>query len=140
MRRVRQSLTNHCNKAKNATQRCKMNQKRRRRKPPTEKNGHRLVCVANLRCCLQCSLPESCNGINAALHNRLQPCITYMRRACRIHQTTISAVADKPPDAVCTSYSSVAYLPSFHLAPTTRGILSSYRVHIWYGKTRMAGI
>jgi len=28
------------------------------------------------------------------------------------------------------------YLPIFHLTPPIMGILSSYRVHIWYGKTR----
>jgi len=32
------------------------------------------------------------------------------------------------------------YLPRSHLTPSWRGIPSSYRVHIWYGKTRMSGL
>jgi len=32
------------------------------------------------------------------------------------------------------------YLPFFHMMPSMRGIPSSYRVHIWYEKTRMAGL
>jgi len=30
--------------------------------------------------------------------------------------------------------------PAFSLTPSIREILSRYRVHIWYGKTRMAGL
>jgi len=32
------------------------------------------------------------------------------------------------------------YLPIPHLTPSLRGIPSSYQVHIWSGKTRMAGL
>jgi len=32
------------------------------------------------------------------------------------------------------------FLPFFHLTPSMRKVSSSYRVHIWYGKTRMAGL
>jgi len=32
------------------------------------------------------------------------------------------------------------YLPIFHLMPSMRGITLSYRVHIWRGKPRMAGL
>jgi len=32
------------------------------------------------------------------------------------------------------------YLHLSHLTPSATGILSSYRAHSWYGKTRMAGL
>jgi len=32
------------------------------------------------------------------------------------------------------------YLPLSHLTPSVREIPLSYRIHIWYGKTRMAGL
>jgi len=32
------------------------------------------------------------------------------------------------------------YLPTSHSMPSMRGIPSSYLVHIWWGKTRMAGL
>jgi len=66
--------------------------------------------------------------------------------------TRSSAVADKPPDACagqCCAVKSCplvndcdywpdfpTYLPLSHLMPSMREIPSSYRVHIWYGKTR----
>jgi len=80
--------------------------------------------------------------------------------------TRSSAVVDMPPESVCTFLTSgfigrifqlaVIHqtaavdstlavfsdicLPLSYLTASIRGIPSSYRVHIWYGKTRMAGL
>jgi len=71
-------------------------------------------------------------------------------------ETKSSAIADKEHDADARRRSMLCYqeLPSCdllagfsdfylhlsHLTPSMRGIPSSYRVHIWYGKPRMAGL
>jgi len=73
------------------------------------------------------------------------------------NDTKSSAVADKPPNAcarrccainncpvvndcdLLTGFSDF-YLPISHFTPSMRGIPSSYRVHIWYGTTRMTGL
>jgi len=75
-----------------------------------------------------------------------------------ICQTSISAIAHKPPDACahravlsraafckCVRFIGLifrllGYLHYTHLIPPTRGVPSCYRVHIWYEETRMAGL
>jgi len=42
-------------------------------------------------------------------------------------------------DSILATFSDF-YLPLFHLMPSMRGIPRAYRVHIWYGKTRTAGL
>jgi len=68
------------------------------------------------------------------------------RRSITPRNAKSSAVADKPPMLCCQQLDSILagfsdlYLPLSRLAPSVRGIPSSYRVHIWFEKTRTAGL
>jgi len=56
--------------------------------------------------------------------------------------TSVSAVKSCPQvsDSKIFARFPNFYLSLSHLTPSMNGIPSSYRVHIWYGKTRMAGL
>jgi len=67
---------------------------------------------------------------------RLTPLTT---RSHAFVSTRNSSIADKPPVAALAGFCDF-YLPLSHLTPSIWEIPWSYRIHIWYRKTRTAGL